>query len=92
MIKSTSDPVILRQQQYLPPGYEINKYFYRLFPKIYFIGQDSCIFNYSNYFLWVGEALVESILVTLFSLYIIGGHAINATGYNSDLWVVGLTT
>lgn len=35
----TLDPVIERQEQYLPPGFEINKYLYRLFPKIYFIGQ-----------------------------------------------------
>jgi magnesium-transporting ATPase (P-type) len=49
----TSDPVILRQEQYLPPGFKINKFLYRLFPKMYFIGQQNCIFNYQNYALWI---------------------------------------
>jgi hypothetical protein len=47
------DPVAERQGIYLPPGFEINKYLYRLFPKIYAIGQQNCIFNYTNYFLWI---------------------------------------
>ena len=37
----------------VPKGYVVNKYIYRMFPKIYYIGQDNCIFNYLNFFLWV---------------------------------------
>lgn len=92
IIRNITDPVIKRQAEYLPPGYEINKYFYRLFPKIYFIGQENCVFNYKNYFLWVVEALLESIVVCLFSMYIIGNHSLNSSGYSSDLWIVGMTT
>lgn len=44
---------LIAQQSYLPDRYGINKYFYRLFPKIYFIGQENCIFNYKNYFMWM---------------------------------------
>ena len=40
-------------KKYLPKDYEQNRYFYRLFPKIYFIGQESCIFNYTNFFMWI---------------------------------------
>ena len=47
------DDVLARQKKYLPSEFGVNKYFYRLFPKIYFIGQENCIFNYTNYFLWV---------------------------------------
>ena len=40
------------QAKYLPPNYEVNKYIYRLYPKLYFVGQQNCIFNYKNFFLW----------------------------------------
>ena len=39
--------------RYLPKEFEVNKYMYRLFPKIYFIGQENAIFNYTNFFLWI---------------------------------------
>jgi len=44
---------LLTEMGYLPEQYGINKYFNRLFPKIYFIGQENCIFNYKNFFMWV---------------------------------------
>jgi cytochrome c oxidase assembly factor CtaG len=69
----------------------MNKFLYRLFPKIYFIGQENCIFNYSNFFMWTFEGMVEAVLITLFALYILGTSSINASGYNSDLWLVSLT-
>ena len=49
---------LMVQQSYLPDRYGINKYFYRLFPKIYFIGQENCIFNYKNYLMWMLEGVV----------------------------------
>lgn len=85
------DPVIDRQESYLPPGFEINKLFYRLFPKIYYIGQENCVLNYTNYFMWVLESVLESVLITLFCIYIIGGNSVNETGISSDLWLVGIT-
>ena len=42
-----------QQSKFVPKDYEMNKYLYRLFPKIYFIGQENCIFNYTNFFLWI---------------------------------------
>ena len=36
---------LMKQESYLPDQYKTNKYFYRLFPKIYFIGEENCIFN-----------------------------------------------
>ena len=85
------NPVIERQEKYLPGEFGVNKFFYKLFPKIYFIGQQNCIFNYSNFFLWTAEAFLESILLTLFIIYIIGQVSLNELGYSSDLWIVGLT-
>lgn len=69
----------------------MNKFMYRLFPKIYFIGQENCIFNYTNYFMWVGEGILEALLISLFCLYILGGQSIRPEGYSTDLWVVSLT-
>lgn len=46
------------QSRFIPKDYEMNKYLYRLFPKIYFIGQDNCIFNYTNFFLWTIEGAI----------------------------------
>ena len=86
------DDVISRQKKYLPAEFGLNKFFFRLYPKIYFIGQENCIFNYTNYVLWVIEGIIEAIMITLFSIYVIGNTSINAAGYNSDLWLFGLTT
>lgn len=62
-----------------------------MFPKIYFIGQENCIFNYQNYIAWMCEAILESIIIFFFVLYIIGQVSINSTGINSDYWLVSLT-
>ncbi len=64
---------------------------YRLFPKIYFIGQENCIFNAKNYVAWMIEALIESLIIFFFTLYIISGVSVNSTGINSDYWLVSLT-
>lgn len=69
----------------------MNKYLYKLFPKIYFIGQDNCIFNYSNYFMWVLEGTIEAVLITLFCIYILGTESLSSGGYSSDLWIVSIT-
>lgn len=50
--------VLERQMKFLPSEFGVNHFFYRLYPKIYFIGQQNCVFNYTNYFLWVIEAIV----------------------------------
>lgn len=82
---------LIIQQGYLPDRYGINKYFYRLFPKIYFIGQENCIFNYKNYFMWMLEGMVEAILITLFCFYVLGESSLKDTGISSDYWLVGIT-
>ena len=73
----------------IPKGYIVNKYIYRLFPKIYYIGQENCIFNYRNFFLWVIEGALEACLI-FFSTILIFDLSMNASGYNSDLWIVSL--
>lgn len=82
---------LIMQQGYLPDRYGINKYFYRLFPKIYFIGQENCIFNYKNYFMWMLEGVVEAVLITLFCFYVLGEASLRSSGISSDFWLVGLT-
>ncbi len=80
------------QSKFVPKEYEMNKFLYRLFPKIYFIGQENCVFNYANFIMWTGEGMLEAILISLFSIYIIGtSPSISAGGYSSDMWLVSLT-
>lgn len=69
----------------------MNKYLYRLFPKIYFIGQENCIFNYRNFFLWTFEGAVEAVIIMMFSIYIFGTPSLNSSGHSNDLWIVSLT-
>lgn len=69
----------------------MNKFLYRLFPKIYFIGQENCIFNYANFFMWTLEGMLEAVLLTIFAIYILGTSSISSSGYNSDLWLTSLT-
>jgi hypothetical protein len=69
----------------------MNKFLYRLFPKLYFLGQESCIFNYANFFMWTFEGAAEAAMITLFSIYILSTESISGSGYSSDLWLVSLT-
>jgi magnesium-transporting ATPase (P-type) len=80
-----------QQGKFVPRAYEMNKYLYRLFPKIYFIGQENCIFNYANFVMWTLEGMLEAVLITLFAMYVLGTSSISASGYNSDLWLTSLT-
>lgn len=79
------------QGRFVPKNYEMNKFLYRLFPKIYFIGQESCIFNYANFFMWTVEGAVEAALITFLSLYILTSESISQSGFSADLWLVSLT-
>lgn len=82
---------LIKQESYLPHQYKTNKYFYRLFPKIYFIGQENCIFNFKNYLFWMVQAIVQSIIITIFTFFIIGETSVNETGINSSFWLVSFT-
>ena len=77
--------------EYLPDRFGINKYFYRLMPKIYFIGQENCIFNKINFFRWVLEGAIEAVLITIFCFNILGPESLDSRGISSDYWLVGLT-
>lgn len=77
--------------QYVPPKYEINKYLYRVFPKMYFVGQENCIFNFRNFGFWVFEGVLEAIMVSLFSIYILSSESLSKSGYTSDMWLVSVT-
>ncbi len=77
--------------QYLPENFKKNKLLHRLFPKIYFIGQENCVFNYTNFALWIIEGILEAVLITLFCIYIFSQPSLDSTGINPDLWLTGLT-
>lgn len=83
--------MMTNMSRYIPKDYEMNKYLYRLFPKIYFIGQENCIFNYTNYFLWVLEGVIEATVITLFSVYIFSSISLNSSGHSNDLWNTSIT-
>jgi hypothetical protein len=80
-----------KMAEFIPKDFEINKYLFRLFPKIYFIGQENCIFNYLNFFLWIFEGMVEATIITLFCIYIFSSVSLNASGYSTDLWLCSVT-
>lgn len=44
-----------------------------------------------NYLAWMAEALVESLIIFFFTLYIISQASVNSSGINSDYWLVSLT-
>ncbi len=77
--------------QFIPNGYVVNKYLYRLFPKIYYIGQDNCIFNHRNFFMWVLEGVFEAVLVFFFAIYVLDAQSLNGSGRNPDMWTVSMT-
>ena len=39
--------------------------------------------------MWVIEGAVEAIILTIFTVFIIGEISLNSTGINSDYWLVG---
>ena len=41
--------------------------------------------------MWMFEAVIESIIITYFTLYIISQVSVNSTGISSDYWLVSLT-
>ena len=82
---------MISQVNQLPQQFKINKYFYRLFPKIYFIGQENCIFNYRNYFAWLIEGMLEATVITVIFYFILSDKAVNSNGVSSSYWLVGLT-
>ena len=41
--------------------------------------------------MWVLEAVVESIIITFFTIYVLSNVSINGTGINSSYWLVSLT-
>lgn len=82
---------MISQMKKLPKKFKINKYFYRLFPKIYFIGQENCIFNYRNYFAWLVEGMFEATAITVIFYFILSEHAVNSDGVSESYWLVGLT-
>ena len=82
---------LIAETGYLPDRFGINKYFYRLMPKVYFIGQENCIFNMKNFFMWLLEGAVQAVMITLFCFYILGSTSLDARGISSDYWLVGIT-
>jgi magnesium-transporting ATPase (P-type) len=81
----------IKDSRYIPKDYEINKYLYRLFPKIYFVGQKNTVFNYTNFIYWIAEGIVEAIMITFFCLYIFSTTSLNSSGHSNDLWITSIT-
>ena len=81
----------LAESKFVPQDYEINKYLYRLFPKMYFVGQQNAIFNFTNFFFWIAEGVVEATAISLFSIYIFSESSTSEGGFSNDLWLTSLT-
>ena len=76
----------------LPEGYHERQTLKSLYPKIYYVGQQNTIFNYGKFALWLLEAILEALLITMITIYVVGEASINGSGQTSDLWLCSITT
>lgn len=76
----------------LPQGFEERQTLKLLYPKIYYVGQENTIFNYTNFMLWILEAVLSALLITLINIYVLGATSINQNGYSSNFWLASVTT
>lgn len=63
-----------------------------LLPKLYYVGQKSTIFNWTNYFVWVFTGVVHSLIIFILPYYIFLGTISRGDGQTSDLWIFSITS
>lgn len=83
---------VRRSMSDLPEGYHERQTLKALYPKIYYVGQQNTIFNYGRFVLWILEAILEALLITMITVYVVGEASINSSGQTSDLWLCSITT
>ena len=67
--------------------------FRSLLPKLYYVGQKSTVFNWSNYFLWVSEGVLHSLIVFLIPYFVFNKSIlVGSSGHDTDLWTFSITS
>jgi len=67
--------------------------FRSLLPKLYYVGQKSTVFNWYNYFLWVSEGILHSLIVFLIPYFVFNKSIlVGNSGHDTDLWTFSITS
>jgi magnesium-transporting ATPase (P-type) len=67
--------------------------FRSLIPKLYYVGQKSTVFNWTNYFLWVSEGIFHSLIVFLIPYFVFNKSIlVGGSGHDTDLWTFSITS
>ena len=66
--------------------------FRELLPKLYYVGQKSTIFNWTNYFLWVLIGSAHSVVIFVMPYYVFDDTILTPDGKNVDLWIFSITS
>jgi magnesium-transporting ATPase (P-type) len=73
---------------YVIDGEDLRDYY----PRLYYVGQKSTIFNWSNYFIWVFKGVFHSLIVFILPMYTYRAAILNSDGYNDDQWTLSITS
>lgn len=68
------------------------QFFTTLLPKLYYVGQKSMIFTWSNYLIEMFIGTCHSLLVFFIPLYVFRETIINKNGTNADMWIFSITS
>ncbi len=68
------------------------KFLIPLLPKLYYIGQKSTIFTWTNYFIFVFTGICHSVIVFVIPYYVYTFCIIDINGLNPDMWIFSVTS
>lgn len=61
-------------------------------PKLYYVGQKSTIFNWTNYFIWVFGGCAHAVVVFVLPYYIFQRTIWEQSGTTADMWIWSVTS
>jgi magnesium-transporting ATPase (P-type) len=61
-------------------------------PKLYYVGQKSTIFNWTNYFIWILNGIAHSVIVFVIPYYAYLEKISSPHGQTADMWVFSVTS
>jgi magnesium-transporting ATPase (P-type) len=66
--------------------------FKSLLPKLYYVGQKSTIFNWTNYFIWVFTGMIHSLIIFIIPYFVYNNTILTNVGKNGDMWIFSITS
>jgi len=64
----------------------------KFFPRLFYIGQRSLIFNTKNYAIWLVEGVFHSLIVFILPFFIYKRALLTDDSYNNDLWSFSISS